>query len=200
MKEMDTDIFNLSDEQPAPLRGSLLVARPTVGDPCFGRSVIAMMHHDTDGSMGLILNRITNLCLSDVLDDMELSEKIPVYLGGPVNPELMFYIHDLGPDVIADATKVTDGLYLGGDGDSMKAYLSSGAPIEGHVRFFVGYSGWDAGQLMEEIRRHDWVVLDGDNREMMLHWRHEGMWDEAVSRFGDRYRLWRNWPLEPTDN
>ncbi|MBO7609109.1 MAG: YqgE/AlgH family protein [Muribaculaceae bacterium] len=200
MKEIDADIFNLSDKQPQPIIGSLLVARPTVEDPCFGRSVIAMIQHDSEGSMGVILNRMTNLCLSDILDDVKLSEEVPVFLGGPVNTEMMFFIHDLGEDVIPETTKMAPGLYVGGDFDALKEYLSAENSLEGHVRFFVGYSGWGAGQLSDELDRHDWVVLDGADADYALRTPYLEMWDRAVSRFGDRYRLWRNWPVEPNDN
>lgn len=200
MKEINADIFNLNDEQPQPIVGSMLVARPTVGDPCFGRSVIAMIHHDTDGSMGVILNRMTNLCLSDILDNVKLTEEVPVFLGGPVNTEMMFFLHDLGPEVIADAEPLANDLYVGGDYDAIMKYLEEGESIASHMRFFVGYSGWEAGQLAGELERHDWVVLDGIDAQYALRTPHEKMWDDAVMRFGDRYRLWRNWPVEPTDN
>lgn len=200
MKEIDVDIFNLSDEQPAPLVGSLLVARPTVGDPCFGRSVIAMIQHDDSGSMGVILNRMTNLCLSDVMDDVPHADEVPVFLGGPVNTELMFFLHDLGADVLPDAEPLCAGLWVGGDFDALRAYLSAGNPVEGHIRFFVGYSGWEAGQLAGELKRHDWVVLDGIDARFALTTPYREMWNSAVERFGDRYRLWRNWPVEPADN
>lgn len=200
MKLINADIFNLNDEQPQPLPGSLLVARPTVGDPCFGRSVIAMVKHDSEGSMGVILNRMTNLCLSDLIDDVKLAEELPVFLGGPVNTEMMFFLHDLEPEVIGESEPVGKNLYLGGDFDAMKAYLASGTDIASHVRFFVGYSGWESGQLIDEVDRHDWVVLDGIDAQFALRTPYQTMWDESVSRFGDRYRLWRNWPIEPNDN
>lgn len=200
MEHMNADIFNLNDEQPQPIVGSLLVARPTVGDPCFGRSVIAMIEHGREGSMGVILNRMTNLCLSDILDDVHGVEQVPVFLGGPVNTELMFFLHDLGSEVIPEAEPLGGGLYAGGDFDALRDYLNAGNAIEGHLRFFVGYSGWEAGQLAGELRRHDWVVLDGMDAHFALRVPYEQMWDSAVARFGDRYRLWRNWPVEPSDN
>ncbi|MBP3739230.1 MAG: YqgE/AlgH family protein [Muribaculaceae bacterium] len=200
MKEIDADIFNLQDEQPEPLKGSLLVARPTVEDMFFGRTVVAMMHHDSEGSMGLVLNKLTNFTLDEIVDDLTIAEKVPVYFGGPVNMDLVFYVHNLSPDVIPDGEHITGDLYLGGDFDAVKNYLESGNSINDHMRFYMGYSGWDAGQLAGEIKRHDWVVLDDVMAEWMMSHRCDDMWEDAVSRFGDRYRLWKNWPEYPGEN
>ena len=200
MKQMDIDIFNLCDEQPEPLKGSLLVARPTVEDLFFGRTVIAMMHHDHEGSMGLILNALTSYTLNEVVDGLTLCEEVPVYLGGPVNMDLVFYMHNLGPEVIPDAEQIAEGLYLGGEFDAVKQYLNSGEPVVNHFRFFVGYSGWDAGQLSSEIARHDWVVLDDKDADWMINHPTGNMWEDVVSSFGDRYRLWKNWPDSPSEN
>ena len=82
---MDNDkIFNLDDEQLVPVRGSLLVAKPTVNDPFFRRSVILMIDHDSRGSMGLMVSNYQGWTLKHQLADVDCERGIPVFLGGPV--------------------------------------------------------------------------------------------------------------------
>ena len=198
MKEND-DIFHLTDKQPEPKRGALLIAKPTVDDTCFSRSVIVAVNHSERGSMGLIVNKPSGLTLNDAIDGLLTNEELPLYLGGPVNTELLFYIHSLG-DVITDAKPIGNGLYVGGSYDAMKAYINSGAPVNGNVKFMLGYSGWTAGQLNAEIGLNDWAVnLDVDSRIVLSN--HTGdMWQQMVARMGERYKMWQNWPSDLSMN
>lgn len=197
----ESDIFNIADSTLEPIAGSLLVAKPTVdGDGCFERSVILMVTHDDTGSMGLILNHPTDLKLSDVLPHDLIVVDAPLYLGGPVQNDMLFFVHDLGPDLIPDAQAVGNGLYVGGDFDTLRRYVNGGGAVDGHIRFLSGYSGWAAGQLQAEVDIHSWAVLDDADAGMLLSGNVGDMWQLAVNRFGDRYRMWRNWPLDPTAN
>ncbi len=202
MKAMD-DIFNLNDAQPEPVAGSLLVARPTIGDPCFGRSVILVVEHSNDGTMGLMMNRIINLTASDVLNelfDITLTKngRLPLFLGGPVRTDELLFVHDLPQDTLPGGEAIGDsGLYIGGNIDTLKRLMMERTDIGQHIRLCVGYSGWEGGQLADELSRHDWVVLDGSSEMMLLTTPYDQLWHNAVQRFGDRYRLWLNWPVDP---
>ena len=152
------DIFNLTDKQPAPVAGAVLVAKPTVDDLCFKRGVILLVNHNAHDSMGLMVNYEAGYLLHEVIPGIDCEEEIPVYIGGPVDTERLFYIHTLGPDIIPRSREIAGGIYIGGDYDAVKAYVNSGATVDGKIKFLVGYSGWSAGQLDAEIRRHDWAV------------------------------------------
>ena len=129
---LNTDIFNLNDLQPIPERGSLLVARPTIDDPCFGHSVILMIDgEDEGGSMGLILNRPTNITLHDVFPDIPGSDRMKVFLGGPVGMDTFFFVHTLGEEVIPQSLPLQNGVYLGGDGEALKEWLGNGNDSKG---------------------------------------------------------------------
>lgn len=201
---MDADkLFNLTDEQQVPVRGSLLVARPTLTDPIFGRSVILMVDHDEHGSMGLMLNNYQGWTLKRQLVDVDCEQGVPVLLGGPVGMDQLFYIHTLGADVLPGAVALGGGLWVGGDFERLRHYLRGRRPddgIDGVVKFCLGYSGWEAGQLQQEIDRHDWVVLDAMPTAAMMDDNYEGLWQRAVEQFGGRYSLWRNWPADPALN
>ena len=200
MKDFNEDIFNLNDKQLAPVAGSLLVAKPTVDDNCFGRSVILVISHDNDGSMGLILNRPTTLMLPDVIDFVNPPAQVRLFLGGPVGENVMFFIHTLGPEVVPGSQEVAPGIFFAGDFEALKFYIERGGDIAGKVKFFAGYSGWTGGQLMGEIERQDWAVLDVIDNDVIMGEGNTEMWQWAVSQFGTRYRLWNNFPLDPCDN
>lgn len=202
MEELNQDIFNLLDDQPTPARGSLLVAKPTVLDYMFGRTVIAVVDHDVEnGTMGLIVNKLSGFNLRDVLPDAaSLEVDIPLYVGGPVHTDMLFFLHTLGEEVIPDSLKIKQGLWFGGDYDAMKQYIEGGNLIEGKVKFIIGYSGWDGGQLEGEIERHDWAVLKGMKPAHLMLAEEEGLWRRAVALFGDKYRLWQNWPRDIHQN
>lgn len=200
MSHHDTDIFNLNDLQPLPQRGSMLVARPTVEDYCFGHSVIMMVDgEEEEGSMGLILNRPTNLTMHDIMPELKGSQDIKIFLGGPVNVDLMFFIHTLGNEVIPQSMPLSNGIFLGGDIEATKTWLANNPP-ENRIKFFVGYSGWERKQLANEIDRQDWVVLDTLDTSSIMSHDNDQLWRKAVAQFGDRYRLWLNWPTSPSDN
>ena len=79
-------------------------------------------------------------------------------------------------------------------------YLASGQPVEGKMKFLIGYSGWTSGQLDGELERHDWAVLKSPSEELLMSTPDELMWNQAVSQFGDQYRLWKNWPDDVSMN
>ena len=149
MEELNQDIFNLLDDQPTPARGSLLVAKPTVQDYMFSRTVIAVVDHDSEnGTMGLIVNKLSGFMLRDVLPDAaSLEVDIPLYVGGPVHTDMLFFLHTLGEELIPDSLKIARGLYFGGDYEAMKRYIAGGGTVEGCVKFIIGYSGWEGQQL-----------------------------------------------------
>ena len=198
MKEID-DIFHLDDLQPEPQRGALLIAKPTVDDTCFSRAAIITVNHSKRGSMGLIINKPSGLTLNEAIDGLLTDEDIPLYLGGPVNTELLFYIHTLG-DIITDAKPIGNGMFVGGSYDAMKRYINSGAPVNGKVKFMLGYSGWAASQLSAEIGMHDWAVSYDVDSALVLSNRHEDIWQQLVTRLGERYKMWKNWPSDLSMN
>lgn len=201
MEDLNLDIFNLLDNQPSPSRGFVLVAKPTVEDWVFKRSVSILVDHDNEeGTMGIIVNKPTRFYLDELLPEIEIAHELPLYLGGPVGTNQLFFIHTLGNDVIPDSLQLTSELFFGGDFEVVKMYLASGQPVEGKMKFLIGYSGWTSGQLDGELERHDWAVLKSPSEELLMSTPDELMWNQAVSQFGDQYRLWKNWPDDVSMN
>lgn len=199
MADIDFDILAMRIPQPEPECGSLLIAEPLLDEGCFSRSTVCIIDHsEENGTMGLVTNRLTQYKLHDIIDGIETREEIPVYVGGPVHHDRLYYLHTFGKE-IAESVEVVPGLYVGGDFERVKELLSMGAVVEGNMRFFVGYSGWEKGQLRGELDRYEWAVGKARCNDVLSLSENEA-WREAVRRLGDRYRVWLNQPTDYTLN
>jgi putative transcriptional regulator len=157
----------------------LLLAMPQVLDPFFHRSVVLLVRHEDEGSLGFIVNRPTGIKVSEILKGMEVDwrgrEDVVAYFGGPVQPNLgtvLFGPQSRLPEPTATAAPTVDA-EAGGDfrGEATSEVLA-GVSLTQHVgdlsrlaespperfRLFLGYAGWGAGQLIEEILRNDWLT------------------------------------------
>jgi putative transcriptional regulator len=134
------------------LQGQLLVASHQLADSNFARSVVLIVRHDTDGALGLILNRRTNRGLEEIWE--QISDKTckcdaPLYFGGPVPGPLMA-LHRHEP--LADA-EVLPGAYFCVERDKLEELLEHN---DGSFKLFVGHSGWAGGQLEQELEVGGW--------------------------------------------
>lgn len=194
MDILDSDILKLHFDQPTPHAGCLLLAEPLMRDDTFSRSVLVLIEHsDSLGSMGFVTNHISRYTLNELVAEIERSEDIPVYIGGPVHHDRLYYLHTLG-DLIPQSESVCNGLYVSGDFRAMVEYINSGGEIEGKVRFFLGYSGWTKGQLEGEIKNYDWAVTTITDAKRLLTLQDEEAWRAEVQLLDERYRLWLNCP------
>ncbi|MDR4035682.1 MAG: YqgE/AlgH family protein, partial [Parabacteroides sp.] len=162
----------------------------------FQRSVVLLIEHTEHGSMGFVLNKKTDLIVNSFFKEFAEFPEIPIYLGGPVSPNRLFFIHSLGDNIIPDALKINDYLYFDGDFNALKRYILNGHPIDGKVKFFLGYSGWTEGQLNHEIKRNSWAVshITTDN---ILSADGEGYWKDSVELLGNDYKTWTKYPKDP---
>ena len=140
--------------EPAP--GMFLVAAPKMRDPRFKRSVILLVEHSSEGSLGLIVNRRTDMTVTDAFPELQQMElEHALYFGGPVQPSrIMFVYTDVNQ--IAEQ-EVINGVYWGTSYDSLKDILSKKG--EDAVRVFFGYAGWGPGQLEFELSLGDWQLF-----------------------------------------
>jgi putative transcriptional regulator len=147
---------------PATLAGRLLVASEAMRDPGFAETVIVMAAHDADGALGFIVNRpgrvvpIAELAQALGLELSEAQGRLPVFAGGPVQPERGFLLHS--PEVmLSGSRKLADGLALTADRAALQAIASGKGPAK--RLFLFGYCGWDKGQLEAEIGDGDWFDM-----------------------------------------
>lgn len=182
----------------APKQGSLLLSQPLIGDGFFEQSVVYITEHNDQGSLGFTLNKESNLRAQDFIDGLAGID--PIYFGGPVEQDALFFLHSF--DTLPGAQFAGNGMYLGGDFDVFKeVYIrSKEAQLEElEPKFFLGYSGWSAGQLEEEIQAGTWIILDPPFDSSPLHMQKDA-WREMMLSLGGKYALWANAPIDPLMN
>ena len=193
------DIFHIENNRVIPEKGKVLISEPFLNDRYFGRSVVLLVEHDaTLGSMGFVLNKPMKQRMNEFFPEFENLPDIPLFQGGPVGGNRLFFIHTLG-NIIPGAIDIGEGLYFDGDFDVIKMYLAEGNPVENKIKFFMGYSGWNQKQLEEEISNNSWLVSQLENSRMMSAV-DEAVWKKALQTLGNRYKLWANFPKQPFMN
>jgi putative transcriptional regulator len=180
-----------------PVKGQVLLSEPFMGDFYFGRSVILLAEHNEEGSFGLILNKSVKTKLSEALKDFP-DLNLPMFLGGPVDANRLFFIHTLG-ERIAASIPVMDGLYWGGSMESVKEMASMNLLNEQNIRFFLGYSGWGTHQLEGELKRNSWAVTR-ITPQQIFHTKPRSLWNLLTKQLGFEYQLWHKFPADPTMN
>lgn len=200
MKDLDNTLFNIDISTPHPSEGSLLVAEPFLSDDYFNHAVIALVDYTPGKSvMGIVMNRKSDYTLGQTVEGFNDSVKVPLYVGGPMSRNRMFYIHTLGT-LFKGAVEIMPGLWIGGDYDEVKQYVNDGYPTDDLIRFFIGYSGWEAGQLEGEIRDHVWAVSAPLSPDQLLTDSDDTYWHKVVKGMGEQYRGWLMHPMYPTAN
>ncbi|WP_068320434.1 YqgE/AlgH family protein [Polynucleobacter yangtzensis] len=154
------------------LANQFLIAMPGMVDPNFAGSVIYLFEHTERGAMGLVVNRPTEVNLSTLFDKIDLKLEIaplldqPVYFGGPVQVERGFVLHESNPKLSYSSSLIIPG---GLTMTTSKDVLEEVANGKGPAQFLMtlGYAGWGAGQLEEEITLNGWINVPL-NREQMI--------------------------------
>ena len=170
------------------LTGKVLIASPVIGDPRFDRSIVYVCSHDSEQAMGLIMNSpIEGILLRDVLCQLDIpraenhAPQSPVLDGGPVGRDRGFVLHSrdvsfgpasmiVSPDHAVTATR-----------EILECLTSEDCPSA--YAFTLGYSGWEAGQLEDEINANAWLVCDADD-ELLFGENHSDKWTRALSQLG----------------
>jgi len=175
----------------------LLIAEPFMEDPNFKRAVVLLCQHDTDGSFGFILNRKLDLRLGDAVPELEALD-MKLFAGGPVQPDTLHYIHNYG-DSLKDAHKIDDNVYWGGDFEQLKAMANTGMIETERIRFFLGYSGWDNGQLETETTSDSWI-LSKPKYDHIFKVQPAQLWHQVLFNMGGEYRVMSHFPDDPILN
>ncbi len=145
----------------APLPGRVLVAAPALGDPNFVRTVILVCRHDSEsGSFGFVLNRCLSIPLGKAAPDLGEDRKEPLWIGGPVEPRMLWILHRRN-DLEGAGEVVVPGLRFTADPTVIRRVVRTNAPDPDAelMRLFAGYAGWGPGQLDAEIEEGSWSVI-----------------------------------------
>ena len=173
------------------LVGTLLLAHPALKDPNFRRCVVLMSAHSEEGAMGVVLNRPLGKRLGELSGDFALGPlaTVPIFTGGPVQTDQL---------VLAAWQARDDGfrLHFGIEPEKARELATE----EGtHLRAFLGYSGWSAGQLENEMKHKTWVVADVPD-DLLTQAQDDALWRTVLSREGAEWKLLAGEPEHPEEN
>ncbi len=168
------------------LTNHLLIAMPALADQNFSRAVTFICEHNEDGALGVIINRPGDVALGEILHQMNLDAADPqvagqaVYQGGPVSPERGFVLH--GDDSRWEATlRVGPDTGVTSSRDILEAIVAKQGPRDYLVA--MGYAGWAAGQLDEEMRDNAWLSVPAQH-EILFHTPDSQRWHAATRLLG----------------
>ena len=159
----------MADESRIDLTNQFLIAMPGMADDTFAGTVVYLCEHNENGALGLVINKPIDIKLRNLFEKIELAldsdalGEQPVYFGGPVQTERGFVLHErLGEDAAQYSSTLTvpGGLQMTTSKDVLEAMAEGGGPRR--VLVTLGYSGWQAGQLEDEISRNGWLTVGAD--------------------------------------
>ncbi|MDP4285889.1 MAG: YqgE/AlgH family protein [Bacteroidota bacterium] len=178
-------------------KGILLIANPFLKDPNFRRTVIFICEHIPEGTLGFVLNNQFTKTLNELLPELTDS-KFPVYLGGPVQGDTLHFLHQY-PDLISGGEEVFEGVYWGGNFESLLIHMKNKDINPAKIRFFIGYSGWAEGQLEYELNKESWITSTA-TRKLIFNTCTADTWKESLIHLGGNYKMMINFPLDPEMN
>jgi putative transcriptional regulator len=179
------------------MQGQLLIAHPLLNDGFFNRSVIYLTNHSHEGAVGFSLNFETQFLLRDVRPQIR-NGNFPIYEGGPVAKDQLFFLHTLGHD-ISDSYHVKDNVYLGGDFSELLYRIEHGVIKSYQVKFFAGYSGWEANQLEQEIEKKHWLINEPADPDFFSA-DPQTLWGIQLSEIKSSYGIFADFGSDPQMN
>ena len=177
--------------------GISLVAEPFMEDPNFKHTIVLLCHKTVDGAFGFVLNKPTAIKVTEALDDFP-SEDFMLYEGGPVEKDTIHFITTRG-DIIEGSKEVAKDLYWGGDFEKLKLLIDTKQVSPDEVKFFIGYSGWDAGQIEDEMEMKSWI-LSPVKSEFVFEEDTMKAWRNVLLNLGEQYKFIANIPEDPSLN
>jgi putative transcriptional regulator len=184
-------------ETPSYLKGQLLLDSGQLSGSFFQRTVVLICQHDAEGAFGLVLNRATGSKVGEmvVADLPDTLKECPLYLGGPVQPTALSFLHT---DAYLPDANVLPNLSLG---HSLDTLTEIGESFSGtrKVKLFAGYAGWSPGQLEDEMKREAWLthpatlnlVFEADPTQL---------WRVILEQKGWKYKLLAQTPEDLSNN
>ncbi len=165
--------------KPGP--GMFLVAKRALDGSHFGQSVVYLVEHGEDGTLGLIVNRSSDVSLSEAVPDIEdkLATAHALYYGGPVGlPMILMLVRS--ESVVEGMTHIADDVYISSDRRVIDEVLAAKKP-DSELRFYIGHSSWAAGQLDFELLRGSWHVVTADT-DAIFSSETDSLWDRLIER------------------
>ena len=161
------------------------------------RTVVFLCEHQEQGSFGFVLNRKYENTIDELIPELE-GHKIPLFYGGPVQMDTIHFLHQY-PEEITGGQEVMKGIYWGGDFDKVLEMIKNNEINENKIRFFIGYSGWNDGQLSSELGEKSWLTVKA-TRKLVFHRNYKEIWKDSLKQLGGEYEIMINFPIDPQLN
>jgi putative transcriptional regulator len=124
----------------------------------FENTTILIVQHNEEGSLGLVTNKPFGKSLHELIE-FNHSKPFPIMDGGPVDRDHIFVLHKR-PDLIDGGENVHNGLYLGGQMEQVIEVINTSGANQQEIQLYIGYCGWDKGELEEEVEEGSWIIND----------------------------------------
>ncbi|MFL2572271.1 MAG: YqgE/AlgH family protein [Flavobacteriaceae bacterium] len=171
--------------------GKLLISHPSLlGDPSFGRSVILLVEHNDQNSLGFVVNQPTNYSLNELIPELNID--LPIYRGGPVDNDRLFYVHTLKD--LPNAQAIENKIFWGGELEALQNQIIEKKIAPDQLRFFLGYSGWGQGQLLNEFNEKSWLLIKNNYN---IFENEDQLWGNIMRDLGGEYALYATAPKHP---
>lgn len=179
-------------------KGCILISEPFLPDPNFERTVILICDHNSEGSVGFVLNRAADIKLGDIIDEFAEEDK-DLYIGGPVEQNTMHFIHRIDHQ-LDGSLDLGEGISWGGDFEILKLLINTKQASLDNIRFFLGYSGWAPKQLQREINEKTWIVYHPESLLEIWSMEPTDMWRFILKKMGGKFKMMSNYPIDPRLN
>jgi len=173
--------------KPISLKNHFLIAMPNMSDPNFAHSITYICEHNEEGAMGIVINRPMDVSVGDILAHLKISHydeaynDIPVMCGGPVQMERGFVLHRSSLEQWENCQQVDEDICLSSSRDILMAIAHNEGPRQNLVA--LGYAGWGAGQLDEEMAQNAWLSVKAD-ADIIFDTPYDQRWQAAANLLG----------------
>jgi putative transcriptional regulator len=179
--------------------GGFLVSEPYLQDPQFFRSVVVLVEHNEQGTIGFVVNKPLNEVLLSELIDVPEGMEMTVFLGGPVQQDTIFFLHELGLGLLPKSIEVTRNLWWSSDFNRLFELIEQGFAEKSQVKVLLGYSGWKVGQLRDECENESWVVAQVPTT-FVFEEKVDQLWKNVLKSMGGTFSELARYPIDPNLN
>ncbi len=177
-------------------KGYLLLSQPLLIDSYFSRSVILICDHNKNGTIGLQINKPLKSKASSIISKPLIDQK--VFLGGPVDKNI-FFLHKKNV-FTNDSVKINNHLFFSKNIDYIESLILNKKIQQNQFKLFIGYSGWDSGQLEEELNKNSWIVVPKFDINIIFSNDYNNIWKEVLNNSSKIHKMFSNYPTNPRLN
>ncbi len=168
--------------------GSILISKPFIEDIKFEKTIILVVEHNKNGTIGFIINKKTTIELHEILNKIT-HNNLEVKNGWPVEENTLFFLHTY-PDLIHNSQEIKNGVFWGGDIEDIIKGLENEEIKPNQIAFFMGYCGWEPHQLQAEIYDGSWIVHKID----ISRFNETINWSQLLIEIDEEYKVWATAP------